>query len=189
MSDELNIENGVVLSAVQRPSPNFNARPKGAAIELLVIHNISLPPSCFGGTDIEDFFQNKLDVSKDPFYQEIATLRVSAHLLIKRSGELVQFVNLNDRAWHAGVSDYCGRTNCNDFSIGIELEGDDFSEFTAAQYQRLASVSLALSKAYPGITAASTCGHSDIAPGRKTDPGPFFEWAHYRALWASYMGG
>lgn len=162
------------------PSPNYDARPKGEAgeVNLLVIHHISLPPHQFGGSDIEDFFTNQLDVSKDPFYAEIEALRVSAHILIKRNGEIVQFVNFNDRAWHAGQSHYQGRDACNDFSIGIELEGDERTPYRYAQYAVLRELTRALRSAYPKIGTHIT-GHEDIASGRKTDPGETFNWQYY----------
>lgn len=176
----------------QLASPNCNFRPSNcpeeiaghAVINLLVIHNISLPPGQFGGGYVEEFFQNKLMAKAHPFFQQIASLQVSAHLFICRAGGVTQFVNFKHRAWHAGESSYAGRANCNDFSIGIELEGTDEIAFTQAQYASLVSVSLALGKTYPEITPASTTGHSDIAPGRKTDPGPCFDWHSYRTRWS-----
>ena len=161
-------------------SPNFNERPN-QEISVLVIHNISLPPGCFSGDAVIDLFLNRLDWDQHPFYQQIRGLEVSSHLLIRRDGELIQFVPFDKRAWHAGRSSFDGRENCNDFSIGIELEGSDDCEFTAAQYQALVTVTKALMHAYPQITAARVTGHSDIAPGRKTDPGPCFNWAWYRS--------
>ncbi len=166
-------------------SDNYNARPAGAdgEIRLLVIHHISLPPHCFGGNDIEAFFSNSLDCKKHPFYQQIATSKVSAHVLIKRNGAVVQFVNFNDRAWHAGQSHYQGRDNCNDFSIGIELEGDEKTPYRYAQYHVLGRLTQALRRAYPAIGEHIT-GHENIAPARKTDPGPYFDWARYRRVLA-----
>lgn len=145
-----------------------------------MIHNISLPPGEFGGDAIERFFSNCLDCSEHPFFEEIRDVRVSAHLLIRRTGEAVQFVNFEDRAWHAGISSYQGRANCNDFSIGIELEGADEIPYTDAQYATLEAVTKVLVSAYPGMSHDSVVGHSDIAPGRKTDPGEAFDWARYR---------
>lgn len=169
------------LSTARRcPSPNFNQRPAGCQIRLLVIHNISLPPGQFGGADIEDFFCNQLDCNKDPFYQEIKGMEVSSHLLIKRSGEVVQFVAFNERAWHAGKSSFQGVENCNDFSIGIELEGTDTQAYTDAQYQTLHDVTRQLLLQYPALTETNIVGHNDIAPGRKTDPGIAFDWHRYR---------
>lgn len=162
------------------PSPNFNERPAGE-ISLLVIHNISLPPGQFGTGKVQPFFQNQLDHSEHPFFEEIAHLRVSAHFLIERDGGVTQFVACLERAWHAGVSLFDGREGCNDFSIGIELEGTDTLAFTDAQYQALIILTRQLQAAWPAITVERICGHSDIAPGRKTDPGSAFDWARYRA--------
>lgn len=155
------------------PSPNCDARPPEAAVTLVVVHSISLPPGEFGGSGIERLFTNTLDPRRHPFYAGIATLRVSAHFLVRRDGELVQFVACNDRAWHAGVSSWNGRVRCNDFSVGIELEGTDTQPYGGAQYRRLAELLRALARRYP-LTAA--VGHSDVAPGRKTDPGAAFDW-------------
>lgn len=176
---------GLMQGARQVTSPHRDARPAGAAVELLVIHGISLPPGEFGGPWIERLFQGTLPKDAHPYFAEVADLKVSAHLLIRRDGELLQFVPLHERAWHAGVSRYQGREACNDFSIGIELEGDDDVAYTPAQYAGLAQVSAALMQAYPGITPARIVGHSDVAPGRKTDPGPAFDWARYRDALAS----
>ncbi|MDO8954259.1 MAG: 1,6-anhydro-N-acetylmuramyl-L-alanine amidase AmpD [Gammaproteobacteria bacterium] len=162
------------------PSPNYGQRPEGMAVDLLVIHNISLPPGEFGGKYIEDFFQNKLDSTKDPYFKTIKDLKVSAHFLIKRDGDIVQFVSVNDRAWHAGVSSFEGRDNCGDFSIGIELEGTDTIDFNEAQYQSLVKLTQTIMNSFPDITLNKITGHSDIAPGRKTDPGPHFNWNAYR---------
>jgi AmpD protein len=159
-------------------SPNFDERPEGAAIELLVIHAISLPPGEFGGPGIEALFLNRLDSSAHPYYRTIANLRVSAHFLIRRDGALAQFVPCTRRAWHAGESSWRGRARCNDFSIGIELEGADEVPFEAAQYDTLGALTTALAAVYPLVDAV---GHSDIAPGRKTDPGPFFDWPRFYA--------
>ena len=146
-----------------------------------MVHNISLPPGEFGGDSIERFFTNCLDCDAHPFFDEIRDLRVSSHLLIRREGETVQFVSFDERAWHAGQSHYCGRDNCNDFSIGIELEGTDEQAYTEAQYAALVAVTAALLDYYPLLSAQGIVGHSDIAPGRKTDPGPAFDWQRYRA--------
>jgi AmpD protein len=170
-------DDGWTSDALRTPSPNFDARSPGAAIELLVIHNISLPPGQFGGPFIADLFGNCLDCDADPYFDRLRSLRVSAHFLIRRDGEVMQFVSANDRAWHAGVSSFAGRERCNDFSIGIELEGTDFEAFEDAQYAALAALTQALCKRYP-LTAVA--GHQHIAPGRKTDPGPFFDWEYYR---------
>ena len=171
-------ETGVIAGARPTPSPNRNERPAGVAVELLVIHNISLPPGVFGGDAIIDLFTNKLDPSAHPYYAQIAGLQVSAHLLLRRDGSALQFVSCNERAWHAGVSSWNGREQCNDFSIGIELEGTDEVPYTTAQYARLIGIAQIVMRAYP-IRHAT--GHSDIAPERKTDPGPCFDWQLFRA--------
>ena len=173
------IRNGVLEGATQLPSPNFNARPVDADIQLIVIHNISLPPSQFGGGYIQQFFQNKLDWNTHPYFQTIEGMQVSAHLLILRTGEVIQFVNFNDRSWHAGRSSYLANKECNDYSIGIELEGSDDLPFEDAQYQAFVDVVLMLDKSYPKIQN-HIAGHSDIAPMRKTDPGPYFDWQRFR---------
>ena len=160
-------------------SPNCDARPSGAAIELLVIHNISLPPGEFGGTAVAQLFTNTLDTESHPYYAQLEGLKVSAHFLIRRNGEIVQFVPCGKRAWHAGASSWQGRSGCNDFSIGIELEGSDHAPFDDAQYAALTRLTRLLQRAYPLLAAA---GHADIAPGRKTDPGPCFDWSRYRVL-------
>ncbi len=161
------------------PSPNFDQRPSHEAITLLVIHNISLPPGEFGAAHIIDFFQNKLDVSAHPWFENIKSMRVSAHFLIQRTGKIIQFVSTWDRAWHAGVSCFQGREKCNDFSIGIELEGTDNDAYEAAQYDALTQLTHAL-KTHHRLEAI--VGHEDIAPGRKTDPGPAFDWQRYYAM-------
>ncbi len=175
------VKNGQLLGARFVPSPNFNDRPAHTEIQLVVIHNISLPPSQFGGGYIEQFFQNQLDWQAHPYFQTIEGMQVSAHLLILRSGEVLQFVNFNDRAWHAGRSSYLGKKECNDYSIGIELEGSDDQPFESVQYAVLAQVVESLQQAYPKIQQ-HLAGHSDIAPGRKTDPGPYFDWHYFREL-------
>jgi N-acetyl-anhydromuramoyl-L-alanine amidase len=165
-------------SGVQRlPSPNFDARAADARIDLLVIHNISLPPGQFGSPFIADLFSNRLDCDAHPYFDQLRTLRVSAHFLIRRDGSVMQFVSANDRAWHAGASSFCGRERCNDFSIGIELEGSDFAPFELSQYDALAALTHALQSRY---ALTDVAGHEHIAAGRKTDPGPFFDWAYYR---------
>ncbi|SPE32644.1 N-acetyl-anhydromuranmyl-L-alanine amidase [Burkholderiales bacterium] len=164
---------GWVQGARRLDSQNFDARPQGCAIELLVLHCISLPPGCFGGADIERLFCNQLDCASHEFYAQLRGVRVSAHFLIARSGALTQFVSCLDRAWHAGSSQWDGRAGCNDFSIGIELEGSEFEPFTGEQYRTLVALQRALSSAYP---LRWTRGHSEIAPGRKSDPGPLFDW-------------
>jgi len=162
------------------PSPNFNQRPDGE-ISLLVIHNISLPPGQFGTGKVQAFFQNCLPCDEHPFFQQIADLRVSAHFLVERDGAITQFVSCQDRAWHAGVSCFGDRQSCNDFSLGIELEGTDDAPYSEAQYDSLIRLCQLLQQAYPAITPERVCGHSDIAPGRKTDPGPAFDWQRLRA--------
>ena len=176
----MHIRQGWLQEARHCPSPNFNARPVELDIDLLVIHAISLPPCEFGSSAIVDFFSNQLDHDAHPYFAGIRDLRVSAHCLIKRDGELLQFVSFNDRAWHAGRSVFQGRTECNDFSIGVELEGCDHQAFAARQYRTLAALTRAIQRCYPAITDAHIVGHSDIAPGRKTDPGPYFDWENYR---------
>jgi len=169
------------------PSPNFNERPRGE-ISLLVIHNISLPPAQFATGKVQEFFQNRLDVTEHPYFAGIADLRVSAHFLIERDGTVTQFVSCLERAWHAGVSMFEGRETCNDFSVGIELEGTDDLPFTDEQYRALTALTRQLQKRFPAITDQRICGHSDIAPGRKTDPGPAFDWARYLAALAQEEG-
>lgn len=177
--DYLPDADGWVPAARRVPSPNFDARPDGMPVDLVVLHNISLPPGRFGTGDIEAFFQNRLDITRDPFFETIRDVRVSAHFLIARTGELVQFVACTQRAWHAGQSDFCGRQRCNDFSVGIEIEGADDQPFTLAQYDTVAALVAALRTAYP---VQAIAGHSDIAPGRKTDPGPHFDWNRFARL-------
>lgn len=172
------IENHRLNIARQVDCSNHNERPY-AEISLLVIHNISLPAGVFGGSYIEDLFCNRLDPDAHPSFTVIAPLEVSAHLLIRRDAEVIQFVPFDRRAWHAGVSNFEGRDQCNDFSIGIELEGCDEQAFTAQQYDVLIHITNALMTHYPDITPARITGHSDIAPGRKTDPGPYFDWQSY----------
>ncbi|MDH4283998.1 MAG: 1,6-anhydro-N-acetylmuramyl-L-alanine amidase AmpD [Gallionellaceae bacterium] len=165
------------LSGVRRiASPNCDARPPGMPVELLVIHNISLPPRQFGGGEIARLFTNTLDTEAHPFFSQLRGLKVSAHFLIRRDGELIQFVACGKRAWHAGVSRWQGRAGCNDFSIGIELEGSDNEPFEARQYTALVRLTRLLKRAYP---IRAIVGHADIAPERKTDPGPYFDWGRY----------
>ena len=175
----LSLANHVLRDVHYRESPNCSARPDNEEISLLVIHNISLPPGEFGTDCIEQLFCNKLDCDAHPFFDSLRDLRVSSHLLIKRSGEITQFVPFNMKAWHAGESEYKGRNNCNEFSIGIELEGTDFEAFTDVQYQKLSEVAGLLLDNYQGLTRDRIVGHSDIAPHRKTDPGPFFDWQRF----------
>jgi AmpD protein len=169
---------GRLLGADWIASANCNERPSDE-ISLLVIHNISLPPGQFDTQAVERFFCNELDCSEHPYYQEIEGLQVSAHLLIERTGRVVQFVPFNKRAWHAGLSSFEGREQCNDFSIGVELEGTDDQPFTDEQYLQLTKITQQLVSVYPSITPDRITGHSDIAPGRKTDPGPCFDWGRY----------
>lgn len=164
---------GWVAGARRVCSPNFDARPEHTAIDMIVVHSISLPPGCFGGGAIEQLFTNCLPLDAHPYYAGLAGLRVSAHFLIRRTGELVQFVATHERAWHAGVSEWLGRSRCNDFSIGVELEGCDDRQFEAAQYPALARLIAVLAGTYPIRTIL---GHEHIAPQRKTDPGPCFDW-------------
>ncbi len=175
---ELVIDQGVLQEIRFVPSPNCNERPE-AEISLLVIHNISLPPGQFGSASVEQLFTNQLDWDAHPYFQKIRGIEVSAHMLIDRTGEITQFVTFDKRAWHAGVSCFDGRENCNDFSIGIELEGTDDLPYTQAQYNQLSRVTEALMRAYPAITKERITGHQHIAPGRKTDPGQHFDWDLY----------
>lgn len=168
---------GWCQEAKQLVSPNQDDRPLNQTIDLLVIHNISLPPGEFGGRCIADLFLNRLDCNRHPFFEQLRSLKVSSHFLIGRDGALIQFVSTEKRAWHAGVSSYRGRMGCNDFSIGIEIEGTDYEPFMAVQYNTLILLTEALCRRYP---LESVTGHQHIAPERKTDPGPFFNWTHYQ---------
>ena len=172
---------GLVSPARQIPSPNHDARAPGATLDLIVIHGISLPLGQYGGPWVEALFTNQLPPEHHPDFAPIAHLRVAAHLYVRRDGELVQFVPLHRRAWHAGASSWRHRVACNDFSIGIELEGCDEGPYDPRQYPVLAAVVLALRAAYPTLRGNPLVGHSDIAPGRKTDPGPYFDWAQIRS--------
>lgn len=182
LESNLKIDSSGWLGCRQIASPNSDKRPEGIGPELLVIHNISLPPEEFGGGYIEKLFTNSLNPTEHPYFEEISDLRVSSHLLIDRAGRITQFVSFEDRAWHAGQSSWGGRSNCNDFSIGIELEGSDNQEFTEDQYRVLAETTRLIVNRYPSISAENITGHSDIAPGRKTDPGPLFNWNYFREL-------
>ncbi len=166
----------MVVGVRYAPSPNFDERPERTAVSLIVVHNISLPPNEFGGPFIEQLFTNQLDPNAHPYFEEIKDYKVSAHILIRRNGEVVQFVPFNKRAWHAGQSTYKGCENCNDFAIGIELEGADDTPYEEAQYMVLATLVDSLRIAYPSLSKEDIVGHSDIAPGRKTDPGLAFNW-------------
>lgn len=174
----MNIDNhkGLLLNTEFVQSPNFNERPPDTDIDLIVIHNISLPPNEFGGPDINALFTNTLNPNNHPYFREIAHLKVSCHCLIRRDGRIIQYVPFTLRAWHAGVSSFLGRENCNNFSIGIELEGADEVPYTKEQYEVLTSLILALMETYKKITIDRIVGHSTIAPIRKTDPGPAFDW-------------
>ncbi len=178
---QVKILNHKLANAIWCPSPNYNERPT-ADISMLVVHNISLPPNQFGGSYIADFFCNKLDCTRHPYFDEIKGLQVSAHLLIRRDGEILQFVPFNKRAWHAGRSEFEEQVECNDFSIGIELEGADEIPYEQSQYEVLAQVTNALILAYPAIKPQRIVGHCDIAPKRKTDPGASFNWPKYKQL-------
>lgn len=175
----MKLEDGWITSARKVPSPHFNQRPENEIPSLLIIHNISLPPGEFGGPWIDQLFTGTLPPGAHPYFADIAQLRVAAHCLIRRDGELVQYVSFDQRAWHAGVSQFAGRENCNDFSMGIELEGTDTLPYTDAQYKTLKKVTALLLKHYP-LTLERITGHSDIAPQRKTDPGPAFDWIRYK---------
>ena len=188
----MTIVDGRLSTATWLTSPNYNTRPTETNIDTIVIHNISLPPNEFGACDdngihyVKALFTNQLDWNAHPYFQTIQGAEVSAHLFIERDGAMTQFVNFEERAWHAGRSSYLGKPECNDYSIGIELEGSDFVSFTAAQYETLAQVIAAIYKAYPK-TRRHLTGHSDIAPGRKTDPGDYFEWTRLRDLIAQNL--
>lgn len=175
-----NPQTGLIREAHWLPSPNHDARPHPAFINTLVIHAISLPPDCFGNNFVEDFFCNQLDDSQNTYFKSIAHLQVSSHFYIKRDGHLLQFVATGERAWHAGLSEFKGLDSVNDFSIGIELEGCDSQTFTDQQYAVLTGLSQTLITAYPAISRQRLVGHNEIAPGRKTDPGPCFDWERYR---------
>ena len=175
----MEIENHLIKNIKYIRSPNFNERSQNSSIKLIVIHAISLPPKEYGGDYVENFFLNKLKISDHEYFKEIKDLKVSSHLYIKRDGEIIQFVPFDKRAWHAGESSFNGEFDCNDFSIGIELEGSDCDNFTDHQYQVLIDVTKQLMNEYPDVKKNSIKGHSDIAPGRKTDPGDKFEWTRY----------
>lgn len=178
----IDIDSGWIRGVRKVPSPNCDARPAGCELELVVVHGISLPPGQFGGRWIDELFVNNLDPTAHPYFASIAAARVSAHVLISRDGLLTQYVSFAARAWHAGESVYAGRSACNDFAVGIELEGTDDVAYEDVQYERLGRLLRSLRDAYPTLAAADVVGHSDIAPGRKTDPGPAFDWGRLRAL-------
>lgn len=176
---------GLIQPARQVVSPNHDERPAGMSPELIVVHGISLPPDEYGGPWIDRLFTNTLPPNAPdlhPFFATVITLQVSSHLLIRRDGEYVQYVPFHLRAWHAGASSYCGRERCNDFSIGIEMEGSDEIAYEPAQYRALSTAIHALCRAYPSLSSERVAGHSDVAPGRKTDPGPAFDWPRLLAL-------
>lgn len=176
------IQQGWLVEAKRVVSPHFNQRPNNSEVSLLVIHNISLPPLNMSGTFVEQFFEGTLDFESYPELDELKDLRVSSHLYIRRNGKVIQFVPFNQRAWHAGVSQFQGQDNCNDFSIGIELAGADQIPYTGAQYESLVRVTKAIQAEFPLIGNSNIVGHSDIAAGRKTDPGDSFDWSRYKTL-------
>jgi len=179
---QVDLASGLLRGAVQIASPNCDARPAGVEADLIVVHGISLPPGQFGGPWIDRLFTNTLALEAHPYFTEIGELRVSSHLVVKRDGLITQYVKFTDRAWHAGKSSFGGREACNDFSIGIELEGADTVAYESSQYRALSRIVAALCAAYPRLSTDRVVGHSDIAPGRKTDPGPAFDWTYARHL-------
>lgn len=180
--DPIDRERGLLRAARQVASPNCDDRPPGVVPELIVVHGISLPPGEYGGPWIDRLFTNTLPSEHHPYFATIEGMKVSSHVLIRRDGELVQYVPFHRRAWHAGASQYRGRDRCNDFSIGIELEGTDDSAYEPEQYRALSTVILQLCDTYPSLSREHVAGHSDIAPGRKTDPGQAFDWPRLRAM-------
>jgi N-acetyl-anhydromuramoyl-L-alanine amidase len=178
----IDTETGLLDRARYVASPNCDARPGAVAPDLIVVHGISLPPGAYGGPWIDRLFTNSLPADAHPYFATISTLQVSSHLLVRRDGGVVQYVPFHLRAWHAGASNYCGRERCNDFSVGIELEGTDDTAYEPAQYRALCEAIFALCATYPSLSPRHVTGHSDIAPGRKTDPGPAFDWPRLRAL-------
>lgn len=179
---QLDTQTGLLMPAIYCPSPHCDSRPAGVAIDMVVVHAISLPPGEFGGDAVRDFFCGNLDYSEHPYFADIAHLNVSAHVFVRRDGQLLQFVPFHHRAWHAGKSTFQGRSSCNDFSIGIELEGTDDHAYEAVQYQRLGTLVRLLMQHYPAITHDRVVGHTHIAPERKTDPGPCFNWDLLRGI-------
>jgi AmpD protein len=178
----VDIATGLLSGVRQVPSPNCDDRPAGVPADLIVVHGISLPPGEYGGPWIDRLFTNSLPRDAHPYFERVADLRVSSHLLVRRDGEVIQYVACHRRAWHAGVSSWQGRDRCNDFSIGIEVEGSDDEPYESTQYAMLARLIASLCRAYPSLSLDRLVGHSDIAPGRKTDPGPAFEWPRLRTL-------
>ena len=183
----IDTDSGLLEQARHVASPNHDERPSGCAPELILVHGISLPPDEYGGPWIDQLFMNALPSGAHPYFAAVAHLTVSSHVLVRRDGELVQYVPFHRRAWHAGASTYCGRDRCNDFSIGIELEGSDQVPYEPIQYRRLAELIVALLKAYPSLSPERIAGHSEVAPGRKTDPGEAFDWMRLRALLSAEM--
>jgi AmpD protein len=182
---QVDLPSGLLRGARLIASPNHDARPAGVEADLIVVHGISLPPGEFGGLWIDRLFTNSLPGEMHPYFAEVQALRVSSHLVVARDGAVTQYVAFNERAWHAGKSSYQGREACNDFSVGVELEGTDTLPYEPAQYGALAEIVAALCAAYPRLSPDRLVGHSDIAPGRKTDPGPAFEWPRARRLIAA----
>jgi AmpD protein len=187
MKLQVDIDSGLMRGVRQVASPNRDTRPPGVAADLMVVHGISLPPGEFGGPWIDRLFTNTLPAEVHPYFAEVAALRVSSHLAVARDGAVTQYVKFTERAWHAGQSNYRGREACTDFSVGVELEGTDMLPYEPAQYGALAQIVAALCAAYPGLSPDRLVGHSDIAPGRKTDPGPAFDWPRARSLIAAAM--
>jgi AmpD protein len=183
----IDTDSGLLRQARHVGSPNHDERPSDCAPELILVHGISLPPDEYGGPWIDQLFMNALPSDAHPYFAAIAHLKVSSHVLVRRDGELVQYVPFHRRAWHAGASTYCGRERCNDFSIGIELEGSDQVPYEPVQYRRLAELIVALVNAYPSLSPERIAGHSEVAPGRKTDPGEAFDWMRLRALLSAEM--
>lgn len=179
---DLSVDGDWISEARRLPSPNCDNRPAGCVISLIVVHSISLPPGEYGAHWIDDLFSNRLDARAHPYFTGIVDLKVSSHVLIRRDGELVQYVPFSRRAWHAGRSNYRGRVACNDYAVGIELEGQDDEAYKGVQYQRLADLIIALRSQYPDIANDAIVGHCDIAPGRKTDPGDAFDWTYLNSL-------
>ncbi len=184
----IDIDSGWMRDVARVPSPNRDARPPGVQAELIVVHGISLPPGEFGGPWIDQLFTNALPADGHEYFATIAALRVSSHLSVRRNGAVTQYVGFAERAWHAGKSSFCGRGACNDFSIGVELEGADTLAYDHRQYRVLADVVAVLCATYPSLSPLRVVGHSDIAPGRKTDPGPAFDWPYARRLIAAACG-
>ena len=185
---QVDVASGLMRGALQLPSPNCDARPPGVEAQLIVVHGISLPPGEFGGPWIDRLFTNTLPIDAHPYFAQIGPMCVSSHLVVRRHGAVTQYVKFTERAWHSGKSSFNGREACNDFSIGIELEGTDTLAYEDVQYLQLARIVAALCAAYPSLSTDRIVGHSDIAPGRKTDPGPAFDWPHARALIAGACG-